>query len=105
MQDTFLDAEHVKESFPGSQVALQNGTGADGEPKRPFKVTFPLAPAEPQAQSKVEHHLSHSEKARLSGKALCLFPESKKSRPSEKALRLCVTWHALRSHGMRRLGS
>lgn len=57
MQDTFLDAQHVEESFPGSQVAVHNGTTVDGESKRPFKVTFPSAPAEPQAPAKVGKHL------------------------------------------------
>lgn len=53
LQDTFLDAAHVKESFPANQVEVTNGTGVAGEPKRPFRVAFPPAPAEPEPTSKV----------------------------------------------------
>lgn len=47
-----MDAAHLKESFPGSQVELQQGS-QQGEPHRPFKVTFAQPPAEPQADGKV----------------------------------------------------
>ncbi|DBB15126.1 TPA: hypothetical protein ACH3X3_004135 [Trebouxia sp. C0006] len=51
-KDTFLDAAHVKESFPGNEVTVQNGTEL-AEPQRPFKVTFaqPLAEAQPDSKS------------------------------------------------------
>lgn len=52
MQDTFLDAAHVKESFPSNEVEVQNGT-EQAEPQRPFKVTFAQPLAEAQADSKV----------------------------------------------------
>ncbi len=52
MQDTFLDAAHVKESFPGNEVTVQNGTDL-AEPQRPFKVTFAQPLAEAQPDSKV----------------------------------------------------
>lgn len=52
LQDTFLDAAHLKESFPGSQVELQQGA-QQAEPQRPFKVTFAQPPAQPQAEGKV----------------------------------------------------
>ena len=54
LQDTFLDAAHVKESFPANEVEVVNGTGVAGEPKRPFKVAFPPPPAEPQPTAKVQ---------------------------------------------------
>ncbi|KAA6418260.1 MAG: embryo defective protein [Trebouxia sp. A1-2] len=50
-KDTFLDAAHVKESFPGNEVTVQNGTEL-AEPQRPFKVTFAQPPAEAQPDSK-----------------------------------------------------
>lgn len=53
LQDTFLDAGHVKESFPANQVEVVNGTGAAGDPKRPFRVAFPPAPAQPDPTPKV----------------------------------------------------
>lgn len=52
LQDTFLDAAHVKESFPGHEVTVQNGTD-QAEPQRPFKVTFAQPLAETQPDSKV----------------------------------------------------
>ena len=52
LQDTFLDAAHVKESFPGNEVTVQNGTEL-AEPQRPFKVTFAQPLAEAQPDSKV----------------------------------------------------
>ena len=52
LQDTFLDAAHLKESFPGSQVELQQGS-QQAEPQRPFKVAFAQPPAQPQADGKV----------------------------------------------------
>ena len=52
MQDTFLDAAHVKESFPSNEVEVQNGT-EQAEPQRPFKVTFAQPLAKAQADSKV----------------------------------------------------
>ena len=53
LQDTFLDAAHAKESFPGNEVEIVNGTAVPGEPKRPFKVAFPPPPAEPEPAAKV----------------------------------------------------
>ena len=52
LQDTFLNAGHLKESFPGSQVEVQKGH-QQAEPQRPFKVTFAQPPAQPQADGKV----------------------------------------------------
>ena len=52
LQDTFLDAAHLKESFPGSQVEMQQGS-QQAEPQRPFKVTFAEATAQPQPDGKV----------------------------------------------------
>ena len=48
-QDTFLDAEHVRESFPGHRVEIVNSSGGP-EPVRPFRVTFPQP--EPAQQGK-----------------------------------------------------
>lgn len=52
MQDTFLDAGHLKGSFPGSEVHLQQGL-QQAQPQRPFKVTFAQPPPQPQADGKV----------------------------------------------------
>ena len=43
-QDTFLDADHVRESFPGHRVEVVNNSGQP-TPVRPFRVTFPDPPA------------------------------------------------------------
>ncbi|GMH36875.1 hypothetical protein BSKO_04748 [Bryopsis sp. KO-2023] len=41
-KDTFLDAQHVKESFPDRTVRFTSDAGSDVEnPKPPFRVTFP----------------------------------------------------------------
>ena len=40
MQDTFLDLDHLKESFPGHEFELVNKSGQDTH-HRPFRVTFP----------------------------------------------------------------
>jgi hypothetical protein len=40
MQDTFLDAEHVRASFPGTELEFVNNSGQP-EPVRPFRITFP----------------------------------------------------------------
>jgi len=45
LQDTFLDADHVRESFPGHRVEVVNNSGQPA-PVRPFRVTFPDPPAE-----------------------------------------------------------
>jgi hypothetical protein len=39
-QDTFLDAEHVQESFPGTEIEFVNSSGQPA-PVRPFRITFP----------------------------------------------------------------
>ena len=39
LQDTFLDAEHLRQSFPGHEVELKQN--ATGETVRPFRITFP----------------------------------------------------------------
>ena len=52
LQDTFLDAAHVKESFPGHEVEVQNGTELP-EPQRPFRVTFKQPISEAQLEVKV----------------------------------------------------
>ena len=45
LQDTFLDAQHVRDSFPGHTVQFVDPRGQPDEaPKRPFRVTFPAAP-------------------------------------------------------------
>lgn len=59
LQDTFLDAAHVKESFPGHEVTVQNGTD-QAEPQRPFKVTFAQPLAETQPDSKVSQGVASS---------------------------------------------
>ncbi|CAK0785152.1 hypothetical protein CVIRNUC_008358 [Coccomyxa viridis] len=38
-KDTFLDAEHLRQSFPGHEVELKQN--ATGETVRPFRITFP----------------------------------------------------------------
>ena len=45
MQDTFLDLDHLKESFPGHEFEVVNKSGQDTH-HRPFRVTFP-PPAKP----------------------------------------------------------
>lgn len=40
MQDTFLDLDHLKESFPGHEFEVVNKSGQDTH-HRPFRVTFP----------------------------------------------------------------
>ena len=55
VQDTFLDAEHLRDSFPKSEVEFCNNSGGP-EPVRPFRITFPLppqAPAAPKGKRKV----------------------------------------------------
>lgn len=42
-QDTFLDAQHLRESFPEYEVEIVNNSGGS-EPVRPFRVTFPVLP-------------------------------------------------------------
>ena len=44
IQDTFLDVDHVRESFPGHRVEVVNNSGHP-TPVRPFRVTFPDPPA------------------------------------------------------------
>jgi intron-binding protein aquarius len=39
-QDTFLDLDHVKASFPGNELQIVNNSGGDA-PVPPFRVTFP----------------------------------------------------------------
>ncbi len=48
MQDTFVDAEHLRESFPGYEVEFRNNSGGP-EPVRPFRITFPPPPPKPAA--------------------------------------------------------
>jgi len=50
-KDTFLDAEHLKESFPGAQIEWVNNSGQP-EPVRPFRITFPPLPSPDQAGGK-----------------------------------------------------
>lgn len=41
-KDTFLDAQHLRESFEGYDVVFRNGNGRDDEsPPPPYRVTFP----------------------------------------------------------------
>lgn len=49
VQDTFLDAEHVRASFPGTELEFVNNSGQP-EPVRPFRITFP-----PQKQVTTVH--------------------------------------------------
>ncbi len=50
LQDTFLDADHLKQSFPEYDVEFkENG---DGEAVRPFRITFPEQPSQEQSASK-----------------------------------------------------
>jgi hypothetical protein len=48
LQDTFLDVQHVRDSFPGYEIEFVNNSGGP-EPVRPFRVTFP-SPELPSAQ-------------------------------------------------------
>lgn len=52
-KDTFLDADHLKESFPDYDVEFKAAQGED-HPRTPFRVTFPsfAPPEEPPAPSK-----------------------------------------------------
>ena len=50
LQDTFLDAEHLRQSFPGHQVELKQN--AAGETVRPFRITFPEQASQEQAPLK-----------------------------------------------------
>ena len=50
LQDTFLDAEHLRQSFPGHQVELKQN--ATGETVRPFRITFPEQASQEQAPFK-----------------------------------------------------
>lgn len=40
LQDTFVDLDHVKASFPGNELQIVNNSDGD-TPVPPFKVTFP----------------------------------------------------------------
>jgi len=56
-KDTFLDADHVVESFPHYQVKFAEG--ADGsKPVPPFKVTFPESGPTPLAAAMTAHSRS-----------------------------------------------
>ena len=50
LQDTFLDADHLKQSFPKYNVELKQN--ADGKAVRPFRITFPEQPQQEQSASK-----------------------------------------------------
>ena len=52
-QDTFLDADHVRESFPGMEVEFINNSGQP-QPVRPFRITFPPLPAKEQVRNPLE---------------------------------------------------
>jgi intron-binding protein aquarius len=45
-KDTFLDAQHLLDSFPGHAVRFQPAPGAD-KPAPPFRLTFPDTPPPP----------------------------------------------------------
>ena len=49
-QDTFLDADHLKQSFPEYDVEFREN--ADGKAVRPFRITFPEQPSQEQSASK-----------------------------------------------------
>ncbi|KAK9820367.1 hypothetical protein WJX72_009525 [[Myrmecia] bisecta] len=49
-KDTFLDADHIKESFPGHDIEVVNNSGTDA-PVRPFRITFPPPPKPQDAAS------------------------------------------------------
>ena len=40
-KDTFLDADHVVQSFPQYNVQFQGGKGGDARPAPPYRITFP----------------------------------------------------------------
>lgn len=45
-KDTFLDAQHVKDSFPGAAIQFLSADGKeDPDPKPPFRISFPLKTA------------------------------------------------------------
>ena len=50
-QDTFLDAEHLRDSFPGYMLDIRNASGGP-DPVRPFRITFPPLPAPEAAKAK-----------------------------------------------------
>ncbi|BDA47113.1 probable NFX1-type zinc finger-containing protein 1 at C-terminar half [Coccomyxa sp. Obi] len=50
-KDTFLDAQHLRDSFPGYEVEIKNNSGGP-EPVRPFRITFPPLPPPPNAKGK-----------------------------------------------------
>ena len=50
-QDTFLDAQHLRDSFPGHEVEIRNNSGGP-EPVRPFRITFPPLPTPAAAKAK-----------------------------------------------------
>ena len=52
-QDTFLDADHVRESFPGVDIDFINNSGQP-QPVRPFRITFPPLPAKEQVLNPLE---------------------------------------------------
>lgn len=50
MQDTFLDADHLRQSFPEYEVEFRENR--DGKAVRPFRITFPEQPSQEQSASK-----------------------------------------------------
>ena len=56
LQDTFLDAEHLSKSFPEYKVEFKQN--AAGETVRPFRITFPEAPAQEQPAGKGKRKVS-----------------------------------------------
>ena len=49
-KDTFLDAQHLRESFPGREVVFSSTTGGE-TPHPPFRVTFPEPPSDGDASA------------------------------------------------------
>ncbi|CAL8471736.1 g11278 [Coccomyxa elongata] len=50
-KDTFLDAQHLRDSFPGYDVEIKNNSGGP-EAVRPFRITFPPLPPPPNTKAK-----------------------------------------------------
>ncbi len=56
-QDTFLDAQHLRDSFPGYDVDIKNNSGGS-DAVRPFRITFPPLPPPPNAKAKGKRKVS-----------------------------------------------
>ena len=82
VQDTFLDAQHVKDSFPGHSLRFLDPQGqADEAPRCPFRVTFP-APPKPHTEGQKGVKRKRGEAAEAEEAAV---PEAAPAAASSKA--------------------